>query len=335
MAQAIPALLYSRFDDGHRPAFIDLFVALLPARRARAPELWLASSPVLFLMIEEAFALYALVALFRAAMGRRTVGFLFRPGPAVKGDSPRLRAKRAVLRLLRRIPHCTSLTIVPFFSEPRFAEIADGWIDDPQQWDLPDADLRQVENLRRAPGGLALQVRDAAGDRPVLAALGRLDRDKGFDQMVSAYLADEATRRGWMFAAGGTVAAALAATAQDFASAGGKLFNKHLSDGEMLELYAAADLVWCCYANDYDQSSGILGRAAQLGIPAIVRKGSLLQRICEGGGIEHIAFEPDAPQPLHPRPPRPRDGEAMRNRMRERSMSVLRIALAGKMATGK
>lgn len=327
IAKSTPVLLYTRLDAGHRLAFVEFFASLLPGRRAAASELFLAEGPVLFLMIEEAFALYTIVALFRAGIGRKTVGFLFRPGPAVDGTSTRLRIKRAVLKMLLRISSCTTLTILPFSAQPRFAEIADGWIDDPQQWDLSDDDLAAVAQLRQSPRGLTQEVRESAGERRVVAALGRLDRDKGFDQMVATGLAKEGMQE-WQFAAGGKVSAASLIAARDFLAAGGLLFDRQLTDGEILELYAGADLIWCCYSKDYDQSSGILGRAGQLGIPAIVRRGSLLQRICEEGGIEHLAFDPDNPQPLAPRPLDPNKGREMRDRMRARSLGVLRAALS-------
>lgn len=326
---AKPVLLYSRFDDGHRAAFVEFFTSLLPGRRARASELLLSQAPVLFLMIEEAFALYMAVALFRAAIGRRTVGFLFRPGPALQAANLRTRLKQQVLRWLRRVPSCRTLTILPFEVEPRFAEIADDGIDDPQQWDLADADLDAATQLRRNPAGLGAKVIEAARGRRVVAALGRLDRAKGFDQMVASYVADQGLRQNWLFVAGGKVAESAGAGVAEFVSAGGLLFDERLSDGEMLELYAAADLIWCCYAPDYDQSSGIMGRAAQLGIPVLVRRGSLLERICVGSGIDHVAGEA-VPQALESVAVNAGRGRKQRDLMRTRSLVRLRTALYGR-----
>jgi hypothetical protein len=39
--------------------------------------------------------------------------------------------------------------------------------------------------------------------------------------------------------------------------------------------------VWSCYAPDYDQASGIFGRAVQLGVPAIVRTSSYLAKLAD------------------------------------------------------
>ena len=44
-----------------------------------------------------------------------------------------------------------------------------------------------------------------------------------------------------------------------------------------VSLMRQADLLWCCYNPIYDQSSGIFGRAIQIGRPTIVRKGSCLE----------------------------------------------------------
>src|ERR1700685_4165033 len=47
----------------------------------------------------------------------------------------------------------------------------------------------------------------------------------------------------------------------------------------------SADLVWSCYAPDYNQSSGIHGRAVQLGIPVVVRRGSYIDAL--GKSLSH------------------------------------------------
>jgi hypothetical protein len=43
--------------------------------------------------------------------------------------------------------------------------------------------------------------------------------------------------------------------------------NRSVTDAELLGAYAASDAVWCLYPPFGDHASGVLGRAAQLGIP--------------------------------------------------------------------
>jgi hypothetical protein len=322
-------LLYSRFEDGHRADYIALFARLLGAGRIGARALVGARGPLLFLMVEEAFWLYVLVTCVRSLLGRRTAGLLLRPLPALTGTTLRLRLKRLLLRPLRALPRVETLTVMPFAVEPRFATIADGWIDDPQQWDLGDAALADVSRWRQAPAGLAAAVSAAAQGRRVLAAPGRQDADKGFDRFARAYAASPVLRDGWLFASAGSVRGDLSGAREPFLQAGGFSHDRQVSSAELLQLYAAAAAVWCCYAPGYDQSSGILGRAMQLGIPVLVRRGSLLQRLCESEGIAHAPVDGAvAPALAGIGAIDPAAGRRLRDRMRNRSVARLRQALA-------
>ena len=73
--------------------------------------------------------------------------------------------------------------------------------------------------------------------------------------------------------------------AERFTANGGMLIDRHLDNDELLHLYRRADAIWSCYAPDYNQASGIFGRAVQLGVPAIVRKRSYLQPLA--AELEH------------------------------------------------
>ena len=59
-----------------------------------------------------------------------------------------------MLGWLKRCASIQTLTILPFSVYPAFPTIADGWIYDPQLWDLTDAERVAVETLRgeRKPG---------------------------------------------------------------------------------------------------------------------------------------------------------------------------------------
>ena len=276
-------------DDGHRAQYFAFLGQLFTIRRVRLNWRVLTDpDPVLVPMIEESLAVYALVGVMRSLIGRRTAGFLFRPGPVISNQSLRHRIKYWVLRLLRLIPRVQTLTILPFALEPRFAEVADGWIYDPQIWDL-----HWPRALSAAPSGGVLSdaIHEAAGGRSICVALGRQDVSKGFDQFAAVYAASEPLREASLFAYGGKVAPSCAAAAAEFAARGGYGVNRFIDDTELLDLYGCADLVWCAYAPDYDQASGILGRAMQLGIPVVVRNGSLVHRLCRIEALPHVPVD--------------------------------------------
>lgn len=269
-------------EHGHRGQYNAMLSRLFHLRRAHFSLAMLAArAPVLCPQIEAAPVRFAITCLARSLVGRRTAGLLLRPLPTLRGRSLRLRAKRLMLKLLRYTPGAQVLTIVPFAVEPGFASIAHGWIHDLQNWDL------QLEaNPAAAPAAqsLAQEIRRLAQGRPVCAAIGRQEQAKGFDRFAALYTANPGLRAAALFAFGGKVSPELAQVARDFAAQGGFALDRFVSDDELAGLYAAADLVWCAYAPDYDQASGVLGRALQHGIPVVARRSSVIAAICANEG---------------------------------------------------
>lgn len=297
MSRRQDVLLFSASDAGHRASYLALFATLFPSRRAHSlVEVLFSPNPALFLMIEESFGAYAAISFLRSLLGRRTAGLLFRPGPAVTPTNLRLRFKSMILRLLRATPRIHTITILPFDVDPRMAKIADNWIHDPQLWDLSEAEKVQVENLRakrESGAGLSGEIRCQADNRLVVTAIGRQDRDKAFDLFARLYATSPALQESALFAYGGKVDPKLESDAEAFERAGGFAAQRFISDSEVLELYAAADLVWSTYAQGYDQASGIFGRAIQLGMTPIVRDGSLIHRQCVIDNLPHLAVTED------------------------------------------
>lgn len=284
----VTILSLSPAEMGHRGPYNAMLAELFPSRVVTFGfSAVFSRQPVLVPFIEESLVRYVAACLLRALLGRRTAGFLFRPLPTLQGQGMRMRAKCAVLKLLRRVPGVTTLTILPFSVAPQFALIADDWIYDLQLWDLhrpgePSSTL--------AAGPLATQIRAAAAGRAVCSAIGRQDSGKGFELFVRTWLTNAELPRGMLFAYGGKVDPALRGAADDFAAAGGIGFDRTISDAEIVDLYLASDLVWCVYDPGYDQASGILGRAMQTGVPVAVRRGSLIERLCQLEGHPHLSI---------------------------------------------
>lgn len=277
-------------NDGHRGEYYALMARLIGSTRTSSlwRALW-ARQPVLDGAIEASVGSYILLCVVRAAMGRRTAGILFRPLPLLEGGLLRLRVKRMLLGLVKRLPGVATLTILPFELEPGFARFASGWIYDPQYWDLHYPDAVDAD---RPIGAFAQEIRAAAAKRRVVVAVGRQDEAKGFDMFSQLFAARADLRERWLFAFGGRVVDRLVAPCLDpFVAAGGQAKSEYISHDELLDLYAAADAVWCCYALDYDEASGVFGRAIQLGLPVIVRKGSLLERTCRAEGLAYVAYD--------------------------------------------
>lgn len=235
-------------------------------------------------MLEEHTARFVLVAAVRSLLGQRSVTLLFRPAEAVHGRSARLRLKRLMLGALKHMPGVSILTILPMAMDPAFARVATGWIYDPQLWDLPD------DAALPAP---PLDLAATAGRRTLVCALGTQNAGKGFGLFCDIW-ADARIRDRYLFVSAGKVAAPLAERAAAFAASGGMLLDRFISNDELLGIYGASDLVWSCYAPNYDQASGIFGRAMQLGRQTLVRDGSFVEALARHLDRPAVALPWDA-----------------------------------------
>lgn len=315
-------------EHGHRGQYNAALARIFPLERTwRGMVSLLSRKPVLVPMIEDSFFRFALGSLVRSLLGRRTAGIMMRPLPALRGTSLRLRTKRAILKVLRRLPGCSVLTLVPFPLEPELTTIAHGWIYDLQNWDLQ---LAPPEEADENASDLIATIRSQAGGRRTLCALGYQNLIKGFPRFVELYDSSTQIRQDMLFVFGGKVDPACGDEADRFKAAGGLAFNRFVSDKELFGLYAAADLVWCHYDASYDQTSGILGRALQLGVPVVVRHGSVAHRQCALFDHPHIAIDAASGPAEILQPIAPLDLNAARMRARqqaEASIAVLEQAL--------
>jgi hypothetical protein len=290
-------------NEGHRGELYEVLKTLFATTRTRSFRTAIATNtPVLIPTIEASLPRFFALACLRRLFGRRTAAFLLRPRPVAEARSLRHRIKKNALRWLNRLNGVETIVFLPFEVEPRISSVATGWIFDPQFWDLH---FPRVQQLTDQTGLLAAQLRSVAAGRLICCAIGRQDRAKGFDQFVRLYASNPELRENMLFVSGGAIDPDLATLIDQFEACGGLVINRNISREELLALYACSDLVWCSYAADYDQASGIFGRAMQCGIPTVVRKGSLLQRFCQMNAIDHIAFDENPAQfPVAGLPPK-------------------------------
>lgn len=312
-------LVYGRI--GRRDACLRSVERLFGARPAGVRDVLFSRAPVFFPVVEEAFLFYVLASLFRAATGRRTAGVLFHPLPVVTSRHPVEGMKRALLRLLAGVRGVRTLTVLPFSIAPGLAAIATGWIYDFRFWDLTDEEREEVETLRA--------LRRLNG-RLVLSALGAQCRRRGFDLFAATYARFAGLRDRFQFISCGRIAPALAGHAAAFSEAGGVAVNREISEAELLGSYAASDAVWCLYPSPCDQALDIVGRAAQLGIPVVVERDSVIHRLCVMELIPHVAAtaEEVADRLAAALPPRDdAQGRTMAARFAAASEAALRDAL--------
>jgi hypothetical protein len=270
---ALLLTLISETQDGHRREYIALMDRIFRegGHDTKIVNSWkkaLDQAPAFFLMIEENLLGYVFAAFFRSLMGRRTVGLLFRGREAAMSGSLQLSIKRTLLTLLRAVSKVETLSIVPFSVEPRLAKVADGWIDDPQLWDLEDTTHQDTP--------LSNEIRSIANGRKLVVSMGGQNESKGFRFLTDVYCSDSGLRDRWLFVTAGKVAEAELDCAAAFETAGGILIDRFISDPELASLYGVTDVIWGVYHPIYNQASGIFGRAVQYDVPILLRRGSMI-----------------------------------------------------------
>lgn len=266
-------------ERGHRQSYLSILTEALGAHGLELSPPCNSARADFFPMIEDNILQFAATAVVSSIRRRPCVGLLFRPSECLRADRPKYLIKGLLFRCLKSLPFVSILTILPFSVDNRFAQVATAWIHDPQLWDLDPGSARSERSE------LADEVTNAAQGRKTVVALGAQNRIKGFDYFARLWCEKPSVREKFFFVAAGKVSPESSAWSSTLSQSGGLVLDRHLSDEEFLGLYGAADLVWSCYAPDYNQASGIFGRAFQLQKQTIVREGSHLVRL--GAELQH------------------------------------------------
>lgn len=290
---------YSKNLDGHRAAYIEFAIKHLGGQRIIFNRIFTHTGPVMFLMVEENFFLYFCSCIWRSLNGLRTVGLLFRPRPAIEAKTLKLRIKRQCLQLLRLLKNVKTFSIVPTYLDYRIEKITNDWIHDFQFWDLSDKQYSLFISIKNNEHQNTTQFLEVlkftrkvelfASGKPILIALGIQTKDKGIEVLASNM--QIFSKAGWAIVVAGRFADDQKENRGLIEESGGLVIDRILSDDEMIASYALATAVWCYYDPAYDQSSGILGRAIQLGVLPIVRPGSLSEAFCKMEEVDHIACD--------------------------------------------
>lgn len=296
---------YTHTLGGHRKAYLEFIKEQFGGIRISQKKIISWESPVIFLMIEENFFLYILTGIIRNFFGRRTIGLLFRPGPASKALTVKLQVKRLLLKFLCKLPSVRTISIVPTILDPKIESIANDWIFDFQLWDLTNEELSHYKILKEKfqktqiiPSSEADQINKIDGltfferikifaaGRSILVSLGIQNKNKGLELLTQKLTSNNS--KDWVILICGKFDFDTNKLKSTIESHGALIIDRFLSESELSEAYAVADAVWCLYDPSYDQASGILGRAIQFGIPPIVRTDSISEKLCSKFNITHV-----------------------------------------------
>ncbi|WP_436798356.1 hypothetical protein [Mesorhizobium ventifaucium] len=266
---------------GHRESYVETLsgvtglTRLIEPRGVSTLRTLLAADSVLFATLEDDIAFFFVVAILRAVLGRRTVAIFMSPRLCFIGGFFKTTVRRHAFRLLKRLRSVTLLSILPFYLDQRFASVADNWIYDPQFWDLDS----RTAYADWPDSALAQDVKRKAQGRPILLFLGGPSVMKGFPFLAKILQAKPAITDRLMIVVAGKVPADQKRFAELVSEAGGLVIDRYLTDDEVLSAKLCATCLWACYDPSYDSSSGLFGRAMQLGKQAIVRRGSYIDSI--------------------------------------------------------
>ena len=291
---------YSKDLNGHRASYLKFVQSKFGGERLSGKSLVFWKDPVFFLMVEDNFALYLLVSFLRVLIGRRTVGLLFRPKPAITENNLRLKIKKLALKTLRYFSNIRTLSIVPVPLEPAIEEIVDDWIYDFQLWDITTEQkllateirqrFKQCDNTLFDAFPILKEIYNQNLDKKkVIVALGAQNKGKGTELLAKSL--NEIDSTNYLVVVAGKFAKNIEYTKKIIQNHNGLIFDRYMTDDEILALYAISDLVWCFYDPSYDQASGILGRAIQFGIIPIVRKGSFSESLCLQENLNIISVD--------------------------------------------
>ena len=286
-------LAFSTNLHGHRKSYVEFVQKEFGAKATTKKRHLLTHGPLLFLSIDDTFLLYCFVCFVRSAFGLTTSGFFLTPKSALLPHGIRSRVKRFLLKILKSLKSVNTLLIVPQDLDKDFIKISDGWIYDFQLWDLSERDYKEYGNYRSSTdnGRYISHLNNIKNCRFTACSIGYHNRYKGSDSFILNYINKPEIQAKFLFVLGGEISdIKVSKEIEEFKGCGGVVIDRVLEPEELIELYASSDIIWALYPEDYDQSSGIFGRAVQFGIPVVVRKESIIHKICIKNNIEHIAI---------------------------------------------
>lgn len=286
-----PGIVQVSSESGHRRGYRDLFSGMLGLTPETGPLRGagrfarMVSAPYVLIATMECDYLGALsLMVVRSLLGRPSSGLLLRPQTCFL-PGWRFAAKRIVLRVAKRLPRQKILSIVPFSIRPEFARIATDWIHDPELWDLSARGLKAMPET-----DLSQKVAAQAAGRPILAVLGAVSGLKGFARLHRMLLQTPNFAEQIHVIIAGRISSEMRELAKELSCLGAHVEDRSLSDDELLSLYGVASIAWCCYDPEYDQASGIFGRAVQTSVMPILRYGSILEAQARELGVSYVAL---------------------------------------------
>lgn len=277
--------LFSLKSDGHRSDYNNFLMKILGqadfVKRSNGCEI------MVFMMIEESFFGFFLTSIFRAFQGKKTTGLLFRLKPVVFAKNIRMYIKGIILKFLCLFKSIRIFSIHDPSLLPKGSTYVTDWIYDFQLWDFSDSPIRREIIDDRVKRNDEL----TRSDPITIVALGSQDENKGIIDLIRLIKLRNSINSNQVFKIYGKLDPIYENELLSVMSHRDVCINDYVSNEILWQGYKEADLIWAFYSPKYDQASGVAGRAAQFGVPVIVRSDSIISNTFKNLNIKAFSIE--------------------------------------------
>ncbi len=244
---------------------------------------------LLFATLDDGIITFLVVALIRMLIGKKTAGIMLRPHSCNRTGTLAERVKYWMFRGLSKSPRVSIISIVPYSSNAQIKAVTTHWVHDPQLWDYANLQRNPDPDLYRA-------IMENADLRKTLAFVGSVTSIKGISFLAEIVQMDPGILSEIHLVIAGKVAPEALEPVELLREAGAQIFDRFVSVQELEAVYDASDMIWCCYRPDYDQASGIFGRAVQFGRCPVVRESSMIDAYFPKTLVDMVSLACDDPK---------------------------------------
>ena len=283
-------LVYAVNDSGHRRSYLDIFEGMfgldILVGRSSIPTLFrlIRAKTILFATLDDDIFSFVFVASVRSLFNKPTVALFLRAEKCFESSKWHYFFKRITFSLMRNFRGLNIATITPFSSAPQYKKIANMGLYDPQYWDIyDDPDFNKSKST-----DLSLMIENQSNGRKVCCILGALTSIKGLSFINDTLEKYPEIMNQILFVFAGKSTAFESNIMDSLKEKDTLVVDRFTSNDEISSAYKVADIIWCCYAPEYNQASGIFGRAIQLNKCVIVREDSIVSQLSEKEGIKGL-----------------------------------------------
>ncbi len=269
-------LIHGIKPSGHRFVWVQLFASLLNSNYLISPLVkidiilkLLKVNKLFIITIDDNYLFYSLIGILRSFLKKRTVALLCAPQTFFYGKKHlKSLIKRILFKHNMQYNYFDIFSIVPHKYNFKYKEISNDWIYDPHLWNLWVSGIPKLNSTK-----VSEYILEVKKNKKIIIYIGKSSFHKGFKDFIDFVLEN---KNEYIGIVGGLLTSEylFIKNNENFI-----IIERFINDDELLSLYSIADLVWCKYIKEYDQSSGIFGYAIQTNCKPIYRNGSFISKL--------------------------------------------------------